>query len=297
MRSGDFGAAWEVSDEVLRVRSAQRCDHLPRHFQWVWNGESLHGKVVLIRCYHGLGDTIQFIRYALLVRKIARRVIVWAQPELQGLLGTVAGIDQLIPLTSSAPGVDYDVDVEVMELPHVFRSTIGTLPAPDKYLHVRGAPLPQDGNIHVGIVWRCGDWEPERTVPVALLSSFAQMPGVTLHVLQRGAGLAERPPDFGIVSGSDDLTAAARTIAALDLMISIDSMPAHLAAALGVRTWILLQAESDWRWMDHSGDSPWYPTMRIFRQRERGDWTEVVNAVERRLRNLAARRQENRGPG
>lgn len=123
------------------------------------------------------------------------------------------------------------------------------------------------------------------------------MRGVTLHVLQRGAGLAERPPDFGIVSGSDDLTAAARTIAALDLMISIDSMPAHLAAAFGVRTWIPLKAESDWRWMDHSGDSPWYPTMRIFRQRERDDRTELVKAVERRLRNLAARRQDNRGPG
>ncbi len=290
MRSGDFARGWEVSDEVMRRRAGERCDHLPLHFQWVWNGESLGDKRVLIRCYHGLGDTIQFIRYASLVRQIARRVIVWAQPELLPLLKSVSGIDELQPLAAGAPDVAYDVDVEVMELPHVFRSTVGTLPAPKAYLHVESAQLAADGNLQVGIVWKCGDWDPERLVPVELLAPLSEIDGVTLHILQRGSGLAERPRNFGVVSGYDDLSEAAKTICALDLMISIDSMPAHLAAALGVRTWTLLHTKADWRWMDGRKDSPWYPTMRLFRQNEEGDWKGVVAEVASSLALLASER-------
>ena len=290
MRQGDFARAWEVSDEVLQWRLEQRCDHLPRHFQWVWNGEPLKDKRVLIRCYHGLGDTIQFIRYAPLVRQSARGVAVWAQPELLPLLRTVEGIDELLPLHSGSLGVEFDADVEVMELPHVFRSTTADLPAEIPYLHVEPAALPPDGNLQVGLVWKCGDWAPERSIPVELLTPLADISGVTIHIMQRGSGLAERPKEFGIVSGSDNLMAAAQTIAALDLMISIDSMPAHLAAALGVLTWTLLQSPSDWRWMDDREDSPWYPTMRLFRQRENGHWNEVIAAVAGDLAALARTR-------
>ena len=290
MRAGDFASAWEVSDEVLLRREGKACDHLPRHFQWVWNGEPLEGKRVLIRCYHGLGDTIQFIRYARLVRQVARRVAVWAQPELLPLLSTVGGIDELLPLHGGAPGVGFDVDVESMELAHVFRSTTATLLANIPYFNVEPAELPADGNLHVGLVWKCGDWAPERSIPIELLLPLGELPGVTLHILQRGSGLAERPPGFGLVSGSDDILKAAQTIAALDLMVTIDSMPAHLAGALGVRTWTLLQAQSDWRWMDHREDTPWYPTMRLFRQDQGEGWRGLVSRVFEELRALVAAR-------
>ena len=288
MRGGDFARAWEVSDEVLRRRAGKTGHHLPRHFQWVWKGESLGGKRVLIRCYHGLGDTIQFIRYAPLVRQIGSRVIVWAQPELLPLLRTADGIDELLPLHSGEPGVEYDIDVESMELAHVFCSTIATLPNSVPYLHVAPAELPRDGNLQVGLVWKCGDWAPERSIPIALLLPFAEIDGVTLHILQRGSGIAERPAGFGVMSGSDDILEAARTVAALDLMITIDSMPAHLAGALGVRTWTLLQAESDWRWMDGREETPWYPTMRLFRQDAGEGWPGVIARVVDELRALAA---------
>lgn len=292
MRAGDFSRAWEVSDEVMRRRAGDSCSHLPRHFQWVWNGAPLAGKRVLIRCYHGLGDTIQFIRYAPLVRQIAERVTVWAQPELLPLLRSVGGVDELLPLHAGRPEVDYDIDVEVMELPHVFRSTTDTLPADVPYLDVEPATLPRDGTLQVGIVWKCGDWAPERSIPVDQLAPLARIPGVTLHVMQRGSGLAERPREFGVISGSDDLTNAAKTIAALDLMISIDSMPAHLAAALGVPTWILLQTPADWRWMDQGDTSAWYPTMRLFRQRCASDWSGVVEEVAQALERLASSRDQ-----
>jgi len=286
MRAGEFELAWRVSDEVLRARRGESAHHLPRHFQWIWNGEPLDGKRVLIRCYHGLGDTIQFIRYAPLVRRIAKRVIVWAQPQLLPLLETADGIDQLLPLHDGAPEVDYDVDVESMELPHVCRATIETLPREVPYLHVKRATLAAGGNLQVGLVWECGDWAPERAIPLELLLPIAKLKGIALHVLQCGPGLKQRPSDFGVVSGSDDILEAARVIAALDLMITIDSMPAHLAGALGVPTWTLLQAEADWRWMDGREDSPWYPTMRLFRQERAGDWEPVVARVLRELRAL-----------
>jgi hypothetical protein len=286
MRRGEFEEAWRVSDEVLRERRGRSCDHLPRHFQWVWNGEPLDGQRVLIRCYHGLGDTLQFIRYAPLVRRVARQVIVWAQPELLPLLQTADGIHNLLPLHRGAPDVEYDIDVESMELSHIFRSTVETLPGDVPYLHVTPAELPADGNLHVGLVWKCGDWAPERSVPVELLAPLAEIPGVTLHVLQRGSGLVERPAGFGVDSGCDDIFGAARTLAALDLLISTDTMPVHLAGALGVRTWTLLQAEADWRWMDEREESPWYPTMRLFRQPRPGDWQSVISRVAAELRQL-----------
>ncbi len=103
MRRGEFAQAWQISDEVLRRRAGQTCALLPRHFQWVWNGEPLDGKRMLIRCYHGLGDTIQFIRYAPLVRQRARHLAVWAQSSLLPLLRTVDGIDELLPLHGETP--------------------------------------------------------------------------------------------------------------------------------------------------------------------------------------------------
>src|SRR3954471_4057827 len=116
MPRGEFEPAWANSDGVLEWRRGLTSCHLPRHEQWIWDGTPLHGRRVLIRCYHGLGDTVQFIRYAPFVRVLAREVIVWAQPALIPLLRGMAGIDQLLPLHNGAPGVTYDVDVESMEL-------------------------------------------------------------------------------------------------------------------------------------------------------------------------------------
>ena len=292
MRRGEFAAAWRISDAVLRARAGAPRHHLPRHLQPVWRGEPLHGRRVLVRCYHGLGDTIQFIRYAPLVRAIASEVIVWVQPALLPLLraGGVRGIDRLMPLHDGEPDVAYDVDVEVMELPYVFRTTVPTVPADVPYLHAVPCERPADGRLAVGVAWRVGNWAPERSIPYPMLTPLAEVPGVTLHVLQRGAGLAERTGGFGVVSGSDSVLQAARVIQSLDLVISVDSMPAHLAAALGRPTWTLLRAEADWRWMEGRDDSPWYPTMRLFRQARAGEWAPVIERVAAELARLAASR-------
>lgn len=290
MRGGDWEAAWGVSDRVLASHAGEPCWHLPRHEQWVWDGTPLDGRRVLIRCYHGLGDTLQFIRYAPLVKQIAREVAVWAQPALIPLLRTVRGIDRLLPLHDGGVGIDYDVDVEVMELPHAFRSTLRTLPSDVPYLHADPAPLSSSARLAVGIVWKAGDWDERRNVPYPLLAPLARVPGVELHVLQRGSGLDEREEGFGILSGSDDPLQAARVMRALDLVVTVDSMPAHLAGALGVPVWTLLHAEPDWRWMLGRDDSPWYPTMRLFRQPRPGDWEAVIARVADELMQMARHR-------
>lgn len=278
MRRGDFVAAWAVSDEVLRAHQGVSCTDRPRHEQWVWDGTPVEGRRVLVRCYHGLGDTLQFIRFAPKLREVAREVIVWAQPELIPLLHTAPGIGRLLPLHDGAPEVEFDVDVEVMELAHLFRATPGTLP-PAPYLHAEPAPLRREGRLAVGIVWQAGGWDERRSIPPHLLAPLAEVPGVEWHVLQRGPGLDERPEWLRPVSGSDDVLEAARAMKGLDLVITVDSMPAHLAGALGVPVWTLLHSDPDWRWMEGRDDSPWYPTMRLFRQPRPGAWDPVVARV------------------
>lgn len=279
MLQGAFEKAWKISDAVLQKNAGKPCWHLPRHQQYVWNGSSLAGKRVLIRCYHGLGDTLQFIRYAPLVRSIAKEVIVWAQPELLPLLQTVSGIDQLLPLHDGAPGVDYDVDVEVMELPHVFRTTIATIPASIPYLRVPPRQLVTAESFNVGLVWKAGDWDERRNIPFKMLLPLFQIPGVTIYVLQANASAAGYIPGRGICPGNMSLYDFAQTVCSLDLMISVDSMPAHLAGALGVPVITLLHAAADWRWMQHTSDSPWYPTMKLIRQGRQQNWQPVVDKL------------------
>src|SRR5215203_6147647 len=139
MRRGDFVAAWNISDVLLRMRRVEDQYQLERWRQSIWDGSSVAGKRVLVRCYHGLGDTIQFIRYAAPLKEVATEVIVWAQPSLIPLLSTVKGIDRLLRLHDGVPEVEYDIDVEVTELPYLFRTTFESLPADVPYLHVEPA--------------------------------------------------------------------------------------------------------------------------------------------------------------
>jgi hypothetical protein len=280
MRRGAFEEAWAISDAVLHARVGVPCWHWPRHQQYLWDGTPLADKRVLVRCYHGLGDTMQFIRYAPLIKDMARAVMVWAQPALLPLLRTMHGIDRLLPLHDGAPDVEYDVDVESMELPHIFRTTLATIPAEIPYLHIAPAALPRQGRVAVGLVWAAGDWEHERrSIPWPLLAPLATVPGVALYILQRGPALEHYQHGVGILSGTDDVVETARLMRALDLVISVDTMSAHLAGALGVPVWTLLDAAADWRWMDEREDSPWYPTMRLFRQECPGAWEPVVARV------------------
>ena len=282
-RAGDFERAWRVSDGVLqaRVAAGEPCWHWPRHLQWVWRGESLAGKRVFVRCYHGLGDTIQFIRYATPLREVASEVVVWAQPQLLELVASVPGVDRVLPLHDGAPDYPYDVDVEIMELSHALRLAPDALRGGVPYLSPPPGrvPLLRDGRPVIGIVWKAGDWDGRRSVPAAVMRRLGTLPGCHVVSLQRGDGIRELGETGAADLSTDDVGATARLIQRLDLVVTVDTMVAHLAGALGVPVWTMLHSDADWRWMAGRDDSPWYPTMRLFRQRRAGDWETVMDDV------------------
>jgi hypothetical protein len=289
MMGGAFEEAWKISESALRSRAGKPCWHLPRHLQYLWDGRPLAGKRVLVRCYHGLGDTIQFIRYAPLVKAIAAEVIVWAQPPLLPLLKTVPGIDQLLPLHEGRPEAAFDVDVEIMDLPLIFRTTVATIPATIPYLQVEPLwPSAGKNQLAVGLIWKAGDWDDRRSIPFYLLAPLAEIPGIKLYILQSDATEAGWREGFGIYPGSFSLSGFARFIKALNIVITVDSMPAHLAGALGVPVWNLVHAGADWRWMKNRTDSPWYPTMHLFRQERAGEWEPVIERVRNELQKCCS---------
>jgi hypothetical protein len=285
MRRGDFAGGWAISDAVLAGQPVGMASaHLPRHFQRIWSGESLLGKCVLVRCYHGLGDTLQFVRFMRPLRELAASTILWAQPELLPIVASTAGVDRALPLHDGAPDVPYDVDIEIMELAHALRITPASLPCALPYLRV---PAPQrcrrNENLHVGLIWRAGEWDPRRSISVDQMASLGQVPGVRLISLQLD-------PEPGALRRLGAARLDARSIKeraaqmmSLDLVISVDTMAAHLAGALGRPVWTLLHAECDWRWMEGRSDTPWYPTMRLFRQPRPADWASVVDEVASEL--------------
>jgi hypothetical protein len=208
------------------------------------------------------------------------------------ILKTAPGIDRLLPLHDGVPEVDYDVDVESMELGHVLRVTPESLAADVPYLHAAPAELPAcSAAVRVGLVWSVSQWQREtREIPLSQLTPLMELHGVELHVLQRGPALDEWPRRVGCISGTDAVEQTASLMRALDLVITVDSFPAHLAGALGVPVWTLVPEPCDWRWMMQRQDSPWYPTLRLFRQPSPGDWPAVIARVANELRALVTSR-------
>jgi hypothetical protein len=307
MRRGRFAEAWDISDRVLAARSPRDADRpfIPPHQRFVWTGEALAGKIVLLRCYHGLGDTLQFIRFAARLKALGCAVIVQAQPALLPLLETVAGIDSLTPLDRRTPDPSHEVALEIMETAHALRiaevDLSGAMPyltASESLVAERTGRMRADGNPRVGIAWTAGDWDKRRTAPLSALDPLQDLRSVTFYSLQRGGPEAALNQGAGptVVNPDDrscDILATAALIANLDLVITVDTMVAHLAGGMGRSVWLLLQHDADWRWMIDRDDSPWYPTMRLFRQPRPGDWTAPIA----RIAELLARYPKPAEPG
>lgn len=299
MRAGRFERAWRIADRVLASRAPGELDRadLPFHLRAVWNGEALAGKDVLVRCYHGLGDSLQFVRYVPELARTARSVTVQATSRLHGLLRTLEGVSELCELPCE-PEPRHEVAIESMELPHAFRTTLAIVPADVPYLRADAAlaariraSVADERRLRVGLVVRAGEWDPLRSLALEDLAPLAGVEGVAWYDLGRRPTRSRipwlvEPPASG---DEDGLDVSAAWIEALDLVITVDTMAAHLAGALAAPVWTLLRSDPDWRWMAERPDSPWYPTMRLFRQTRPGDWSEPVEQVAYELRELVAR--------
>jgi tetratricopeptide (TPR) repeat protein len=303
LRLGDFVQGWrefEWRSGTKRIRDV-------RHFsQPIWQGECIPDGTILLHEEEGYGDTMQFVRYAALVKQRVGTVLCEAPPPLRRLLPSCPGIDAI---TSAAnPPHAFDVHASLMSLPRIFGTTLATVPADVPYLFVDAEltetwarRLSTHAGLRVGIVWQGNPqaWDRElhrrdksRSIPLRFFEPLSRVPGVQLFSLQRGFGIeqmaqvADRFPIIDLGSQFDDFSDTAAAMKNLDLVISSCTSPAHLAGALGVPIWVALGFSPCWRWLLDRDDSPWYPTMRLFRQKSPGDWTGVFERIAEALQEF-----------
>ncbi|MRX51894.1 hypothetical protein GI374_16000 [Paracoccus sp. S-4012] len=277
MRCGDFAAAWALAaaDAPRRDPATRDDPRLPYHLRWVWDGAPVEGREVLVRCYHGLGDTLMFARFLPLLAARAATVTVEMQPRLLPLFRGLAGI-RLVPFDEAAPLKPHECDLEIMDLSLALRAAPEDAPPP--YIKATPAALPEGT---VALCWRAGGWDDSRSVPEGL---FARLQG---HPL---VSLVEGPTALPVLNPQGcpmDMPLTARLVAGASLVITVDTMVAHLAGALGRPVWLLLKHDPDWRWPTASERTPWYPTMRIYRQTAPGAWGAIMARV---VADLAALR-------
>jgi tetratricopeptide (TPR) repeat protein len=299
---GEFRRGWPLYESRLKLeylRPLQRHSELPR-----WMGEPLEGKTLLVHAEQGLGDTLQFCRYIPLLESQGIRVIFEVQPALAKIL-------QSAPMRASvvavgAPLPPFDLRSPLLSLPWLLGTELDSIPGGVPYLRAdparaaiwkeRLAALP---GLKVGLTWQ-GNLETEkqggfrgRSFALAAAAPLARVPGVTLISLQKGPGSEQRqhvafqrdvlelmPP---LDMGPEEVMDTAALMTQLDVIVTSDTATAHLAGALGLPVWVLLAGSADWRWLSDRDDSPWYPTMRLFRQRQPGQWAEVFDRVAAEL--------------
>ena len=286
MRRQDFAGAWAISDAVLAGRDAAGRDdpRLPYHLRWVWDGTSPDGRRVLVRCYHGLGDTLQFARFLPALRARAAHVTLEAQPALCPLLARMPGVDRLVAFDTAAPLPPSQCDVEIMELGHMLGVDGSAIAACVPYVRVQPAVLPGAGAA-IGLCWKAGGWDEDRSVDVGALVAACASPGWRLVSLQRGPAAAEATDPCFLNPQDNDagILATAGLIGACCCVVTIDTMVAHLAGALGSPVVLLLKADADWRWPRPGQPCPWYPTVTVVQQRRPGDWGSVLADLPRLL--------------
>ncbi|HJT31184.1 MAG TPA: tetratricopeptide repeat-containing glycosyltransferase family protein [Pirellulales bacterium] len=336
----DLGQAAEALasfNEAIRLQPDYRQAHLGRALVWLsrgdyeqgwpefewrlpaersspgdvrrWTGDELAGRTLLLKAEQGLGDTLQFIRFASLVRRGGGRVVLACQPQLAPLLAASCPmVDQVVSQAETSP--TFDVHLPLLSLPGLFGKTLASVPADIPYLHPKRslvekwrAILSGVPGLKIGIAWQGNPQyhgDPERSFPLGEFEPLARVPNVRLISLQKGPGteqlLAARR-HFPVIEFDplDEITGPFMDSAAmmknLGLVITCDSAICHLAGALGVRTWAAIAAAPDWRWLQHRDDSPWYPTLRLFRQPKLGDWKSVFDHMAHELLTAANARR------
>ncbi len=251
-----------------------------------WDGSSIEGQTVFLYSEQGAGDTIQFIRYARQLKAQGASVILHCQESLRSLLEAMPELDCV--LSGAEPAPPFDVHAPLMSLPRLCGSGLETIPSETPYLPVPQSPvipeqLRQPGLPRVGLVWSGNSGhrnDRNRSCPPRLLEELLQTPGIRFFSLQVGGEPLSRPDSlFDLAPFLVDYAAAAVCLEHLDLLITVDTSVAHLAGALGRPVWVMLPSCNDWRWLVDRTDSPWYPSMRLFRQKKLEDWPALLAEV------------------
>jgi Tfp pilus assembly protein PilF len=284
---------WRVKDLRIGVRRFERQP---------WDGAPLNGAHILLHAEQGVGDTVQFVRYVPLVVERGGRVLLEVQPELKRFIGSMSGVEQIISRGEPLPS--FTAHCPFMSLPLAFGTEPATIPSQVPYLRPDAAQVEKWNarfkrlpGLRVGLVW---GGRPEhrrdraRSIPLAAFAPLFRVDKTVYFSLQKGsaaAQIATPPPGLplhDVAPKLDDIADTAAAIAALDLVISVDTSVAHVAGAIGKPVWILLPHVPDWRWLLGREDSPWYPSARLFRQPTLGAWAPVIERMAAELSGLAA---------
>jgi tetratricopeptide (TPR) repeat protein len=296
---GDFARGWPAYE--ARWQDPGFLKDTPNFARPPWRGhEDVAGRTMLLHAEQGLGDSIQFVRYVPLLRRRGARVVLAVQAPLVALLRDLA--DDIIAddiIADGKPPPPHDLRCPLLSLPLAFATDLATIPADIPY--IRATPDRVDAwtrrlgartRRRVGVAWSGSPEHPEdaiRSIPAAALLAALARRDVELHVVQKDI----RDTDVSAAAGArlhvealTDFAETAALLSCLDLVITVDTSVAHLAGAMGVPTWILLQAGADFRWLRNRSDSPWYPTARLFRQPRAGDWAPVLAEVANALASV-----------
>ena len=299
LQSGNFREGWEKYE---RRRDIEGLSYLRTHFsQPLWDGSDMRGGAVLLLGEQGFGDIIQFVRYAPFVTQRNARLILCCHKELKSLMQNVDGIQEVVTYGEQLP--EFAAYCPLLSLPFIFRSLIENIPTNIPYIRVDTSLSPQweetiqsgSSRLKAGLVWSGNPDNASLLYKSCLLQTFsplAELDDVTFYSLQKGAAAAQAknpPRGMNLIDYTEEINDFADTAALiqhLDLVISVDTAVAHLAGALGKPVWTLLPYPPDWRWMLNREDSPWYPSMRLFRQCSPGDWEPVIAHIGTELRKL-----------
>jgi tetratricopeptide (TPR) repeat protein len=302
--NGDFESGWQGREIRWKIPSHPGTAGYPKFPQPIWLGEeNIEGKTILVCADEGLGDTIQFVRYASMLNALGARVILLPQESLYPLLSELPGVSQCLPnLSNGLPAFDFHCPIT--SLPLAFRTTLETIPVPASLLPVPMEDrrqvwkdrLGHDGRLRVGLVWSGNPKhknDRNRSIPLRMFSSILDADAVFVGLQKDprpddAAVLRERTDIIDLSAHLTDFSETAALVSCLDLVITVDTSVAHLAGALGCPTWILLPHTPDWRWLLNRDDSPWYPTIRLFRQTETRDYASVLDRVKIELRKLVS---------
>jgi len=300
LRQGDFAGGWDEFEWRWKDGPPASAANVP-----FWDGSDLRGKTIVLQAEQGLGDTLQFIRYAPLIKQRGAAVVLESQSALVPLLSIVP-LDQIIAKGTPWPASDYYAPL--MSLPRIMQTRLDNIPASIPYISADPARVMKwrerlggISGFKIAIGWQGNPAFPEdreRSIPLAEFAPLAELPGVKLVSLQKAAGteqLTALGGKLGVLDLSAELDAqggafmdSAAIMKNVDLVVTSDTAVAHLAGALGVPVWMALSFMPHWRWLVDRSDCPWYPTMRLFRQPQAGDWPAVFRQIAAALAQLLA---------
>jgi tetratricopeptide (TPR) repeat protein len=292
---GNYAAGWS-GYEVRYERKENRPRSFPKP---IWRGEPLNGARILLHAEQGLGDSLQFLRYVPMVHAAGGKVILNVPSALGRLAANVPGVDTLTMDEETLPA--FDRHCPLMSLPLAFKTTLDSIPSEVPYLTVPEEALRAAKDLkwprqkrRVGLVWsgnpKCTE-DQIRSMPLSCFQPLLDLEDLHFFSLQLGTAASQltaiQTPITDLRHAIKDLADTAALMAHLDLIITVDTSTAHLAGALAKPTWVLLPFAPDWRWLMDSEDSPWYPTVRLFRQPTFGDWDSVIARVRHEMTTLA----------